>query len=155
MERIASDEIDIAFMECALAQAKIAQNKGEVPIGAVLTLDNAVLTESHNSPIEMNDPSAHAEVLVLRKAAKKLANYRLPNTTLYVTLEPCAMCFAAMVHARIERLVFGAADPKQGSAGGAIDLRQASIFNHRFQVYGGVLEDRCSRLLVDFFKHRR
>ena len=155
MERIASDEIDIAFMERALAQAKIAQSKGEVPIGAVLTLDNAVLAESHNSPIEMHDPSAHAEILVLRKAAKKLANYRLPNTTLYVTLEPCVMCFTAMVHARIERLVFGAVDPKQGSVGGAIDLRQASIFNHHFQVCGGVLEDRCSALLIDFFKHRR
>ena len=151
----AHDKMDIAFMEQALEQAEIAQNHEEVPIGAVLTLDNAVIAKGYNSPISMNDPSAHAEILVLRKAAERLANYRMPKTTLYVTLEPCAMCFTAMMHARIERLVFGAADPNQGSVGGAVDLRQLPIFNHQFQVVGGVLEDRCSKLLVDFFKQRR
>ena len=151
----AHDEMDIAFMEQALEQAEIAQNKGEVPIGAVLTLDAAVVAKSYNSPIDMNDPSAHAEILVLRKAAEKLENYRLPKTTLYVTLEPCAMCFTAMVHARIERLVFGATDPKQGSVGGVVDLRRLPIFNHQFEVVSGVLEDRCCKLLVDFFKQRR
>ena len=152
---IVNDKIDIAFMEQALEQAEIAQRRGEVPIGAVLTLDEEVLAKSHNSPIEMNDPSAHAEILVLRKAAQRVSNYRLPKTTLYVTLEPCAMCFTAMVHARIERLVFGAADPKQGSAGSAMDFREFPIFNHRFEVSSGVLKDQCGILLVEFFKHRR
>ena len=142
-------------MEQALEQAEVAQRRGEVPIGAVLTLDEEVLAKSHNSPIEMNDPSAHAEILVLRKAAQRVSNYRLPKTTLYVTLEPCAMCFTAMVHARIERLVFGAADPKQGSVGSAMDFREFPIFNHRFEVSGGVLKDQCGILLVEFFKHRR
>lgn len=150
-----SSEIDIAFMEQALAQATIAQSKGEVPIGAVLTRNGEVLAEKYNRAIATNDPSAHAEILVLREAAGRIANYRLPNTTLYVTLEPCTMCFTAMVHARIVRLVFGATDPKQGSVGGAVDLRQLSIFNHCFEVYGGVLADRCSALLVDFFKNKR
>ena len=150
-----NDDTDIAFMEQALAQADIARSKGEVPIGAVLTRGDAVLAQSYNSSIEMNDPTAHAEILVLRAAADRISNYRLPNTTLYVTLEPCAMCFTAMVHARIERLVFGALDPKQGATGGAIDLSEFPIFNHRFAICGGVLEDRCSRLLVDFFKQRR
>ena len=146
---------DIAFMELALEQAVIAQSKDEVPVGAVLVRGDEVLARCHNSPIAMNDPSAHAEMLVLRAAALHLSNYRLPNTTLYVTLEPCAMCFTAMVHARIERLVFGASDPKQGCVGGAIDLRKILTFNHRFEVTRGVLEDRCRVLLVDFFKHRR
>lgn len=151
----AYDKVDIAFMEKALEQADIARNRGEVPVGAVLIQGDEVLATRHNSSITMSDPSAHAEILVLRDAALRLSNYRLPNTTLYVTLEPCAMCFTAMVHARIERLVFGAVDPKQGSVGGAVDLRELPIFNHRFQVSGGVLEDRCSTLLVDFFKERR
>ena len=146
---------DIAFMELALEQAVIAQSKGEVPVGAVLTQGGDVLAKCHNSPIAMNDPSAHAEMLVLRTAALHLSNYRLPNTTLYVTLEPCAMCLTAMVHARIKRLVFGASDPKQGSVGGAVDLRKILTFNHHFDITGGVLEDRCSVLLVDFFKCRR
>ncbi len=151
----ACDEVDIAFMELALEQAGIAQSKGEVPVGAVLIRGGEVLARCHNSPIAMNDPSAHAEMLALRAAALHLSNYRLPNTTLYVTLEPCAMCFTAMVHARIERLVFGASDPKQGSVGGAVDLRKIFTFNHCFGVTSGVLEDRCSVLLVDFFKRRR
>ena len=149
------DEIDVVFMEQALEQAASAQNKGEVPVGAVLIRGDEVLAKGCNSPITMKDPSAHAEILVLRAAALRLSNYRLPNTTLYVTLEPCAMCFTAMVHARIERLVFGAADPKQGSVGGAVDLRELPIFNHRFEVSGGVLEERCGTLLLDFFKTRR
>ena len=152
---VGNDKIDIAFMEQALEQADIAQRRGEVPVGAVLTLDDEILAKGHNNPIEMNDPSAHAEILVLREAAQRVANYRLPKSTLYVTLEPCVMCFTAMVHARIERLVFGAADPKQGAVGGALDLRESSIFNHRFQVSGGVLKDQCGVLLVEFFKHRR
>ena len=151
----ACDETDIAFMELALEQAAIAQSKGEVPVGAVLTLNDEIIARCHNSPIAMNDPSAHAEILALRAAARHLSNYRLPNTTLYVTLEPCAMCFTAMVHARIERLVFGASDPKQGSVGGAFDLRKISIFNHRFEVTSGVLSARCGVLLADFFKRRR
>ena len=150
-----SDEADIAFMEQALAQAEIAQRRGEVPVGAVLTRGDKVLAKNHNSPIERHDPSAHAEILVLREAARCLKNYRLPDTTVYVTLEPCAMCFMAMVHARIKRLVFGATDPKQGCVGGALDFRIVTRLNHRFEVRGGVLEERCSSLLVDFFKLRR
>ncbi|MBC6414457.1 MAG: tRNA adenosine(34) deaminase TadA [Chromatiales bacterium] len=150
-----TNNTDTAFMEQALQQANIALSKGEVPIGAVVTLNDAVLAKSHNSPIEMNDPSAHAEILVLRKACQSIDNYRLLKTTLYVTLEPCAMCFAAMVQARISRLVFGASDPKQGSLGGAIDLRDFAMFNHRFEVHHGVLEDKCSTILIDFFKRRR
>ena len=151
----ARNEIDFAFMELALEQAVIAQREGEVPVGAVLVRGDEVLARCHNSPIAMNDPSAHAEILALRAAARHLSNYRLPNTTLYVTLEPCAMCFTAMVHARIERLVFGASDPKQGSVGGAVDLRKIFTFNHCFDVTSGVLEDRCRVLLLDFFKRRR
>ncbi len=151
----ACDETDIAFMELALEQAAIAQSKGEIPVGAVLTLNDEVIARCHNSPIAMNDPSAHAEMLALRAAAQHLSNYRLPDTTLYVTLEPCAMCFTAMVHARIERLVFGASDPKQGSVGGSFDLRKTFTFNHRFEVTSGVLKVRCGVLLIDFFKRKR
>ena len=150
-----NDNIDITFMEQALQQADIARHQGEVPIGAVLTLGDVVLAKKHNSPIATNDPSAHAEMLVLREAGQRLGNYRLARATLYVTLEPCTMCFAAMVHARIKRLVFGATDAKQGAAGGAINLREFPIFNHRFEVCGGVLEDSCSAILVDFFKQKR
>ena len=150
-----NDNIDITFMEQALQQADIARHQGEVPIGAVLTLGDVVLAKKHNSPIATKDPSAHAEMLVLREAGQCLDNYRLARATLYVTLEPCTMCFAAMVHARIKRLVFGATDPKQGAAGGAINLREFPIFNHRFEVCGGVLEDSCSAILVDFFKQKR
>jgi len=142
-------------MRQALQQADIAQTQGEVPIGAVLTHGDTLLAAAHNSPLANHDPAAHAEMVVLRRGGQRLANYRLPNTTLYVTLEPCAMCFAAMVHARIARLVFGASDPKQGALGGGVDLRALRIFNHRFAVSGGVLAEPCAARLVEFFRQRR
>ncbi len=114
-----------------------------------------LITQAHNRPIKNNDPTAHAEIEALRQAGKKLLNYRLPKTTLYVTLEPCAMCLGAMIHARIERVVFGASDPKSGVCGSTIDLSSESIFNHQISVSGGVLEHECKNILQSFFKLRR
>ncbi len=132
-----------------------AELAGEVPVGALLVRDDAVLAEAWNRPIGDRDPTAHAEILVLRAAAAKLDTYRLPGTTLYVTLEPCAMCAGAMIHARIARLVFGAHDPKSGAAGGVIDVMGCEALNHRVEVAGGVLEESCASALRAFFKARR
>ena len=120
-----------------------------------LVQNNQIIAKAHNCPISKNDPTAHAEIEVLRKAGEKLQNYRLPKTTLYVTLEPCAMCLGAMIHARIERVVFGASDPKSGVCGSTIDLSSESIFNHQISVSGGVLEHECKNILQSFFKLRR
>lgn len=150
-----NDDTDVFFMEQALAQARLAQDHGEVPIGAVLTKRERLLASQHNQSIARHDSSAHAEMLVIREAGQLLKNYRLLGTTLYVTLEPCAMCFTAMIHARIERLVFGASDDKQGVVGGAIQLAEHGIFNHRLHVTRGVLEEQCASLLLDFFEARR
>ena len=149
------NQIDIRWMKLAIQEANKAQMKGEVPVGAVLVKNNILIATSHNQPISKNDPTAHAEIEVLRKAGKKLMNYRLPKTTLYVTLEPCAMCLGAMIHARIERVVFGASDPKSGVCGSTIDLLSESIFNHQISVSGGVLEHECKDILQSFFKLRR
>ena len=136
-------------------EAEIAKDKGEVPVGSIIVQNNEIIAKAHNCPISKNDPTAHAEIEVLRKAGKKLLNYRLPKTTLYVTLEPCAMCLGAMIHARIERVVFGASDPKSGVCGSTIDLSTESIFNHQISVSGGVLEHECKNILQSFFKLRR
>ena len=146
---------DEKWMTIALEEAKIAFKKNEVPVGAVLVQNDKLISRAHNLSIINNDPSAHAEMEVLRKAGRKLNNYRLPKTTLYVTLEPCAMCFGAMIHARIDKLVFGAADPKSGVCGSTIDLSSESIFNHQISVNGGVLEVECKSMLQSFFKLRR
>jgi tRNA(adenine34) deaminase len=146
---------DEKWMQYAIIEANIAKDKGEVPVGSIIVQNNQVIAKAHNSPISKNDPTAHAEIEVLRKAGKKLLNYRLPKTTLYVTLEPCAMCFGAMIYARIERVVFGASDPKSGVCGSTIDLSSESIFNHQISVSSGVLEHECKNILQSFFKLRR
>jgi tRNA(adenine34) deaminase len=147
--------VDERFMAEALALAEAAAREGEVPVGAVLVLDDVILAAAGNAPIRLNDPTAHAEIRVLREAGARLGNYRLPQSTLYVTLEPCPMCAAAMVHARVERLVFGAADPRTGAAGSVMNLAQDSRLNHQFVVEGGVLAARAADLLQGFFRARR
>ena len=147
---------DLYWIQHALTLAKQAVERGEVPIGAVIVDANQqILAETANTPIEHNDPTAHAEVLALRQAGKTLDNYRLLDTTLYVTLEPCAMCVGAMVHARIKRLVFGAWDPKSGVVESTMKLLNAPHFNHKITWDGGVLEQACSTLLKTFFANRR
>jgi len=146
---------DEKWMQIALQEANLAKKQGEVPVGAVITFNNQVISKAHNSPISENDPTAHAEVLALRNASKKLQNYRLNDTTLYVTLEPCAMCLGAMVHARIHRVVFGAFDSKSGVCGSSADLRSEIFYNHKIIVNGGVLEQNCKKILQSFFKTRR
>lgn len=142
-------------MQHAIAQAKRAAASEEVPVGAVLVQDDQLIAEAFNQPIALRDPSAHAEISVMRKAAELCDNYRLPGTTLYVTLEPCTMCFGAMVHARIARLVIGADDPKTGVCGSAIDLANQEFFNHKVSITRGVLAEECGQILKDFFKKRR
>ena len=142
-------------MAHAIALARDAAGRGEVPVGAVLVRDDELIAEGANGPIAGHDPTAHAEILALRAAGQRLENYRLPGTTLYVTLEPCAMCAAALVHARVARLVFGAADPRAGAAGSVINLTADERLNHRIEVTGGVLAETCRELLLDFFRARR
>ncbi len=139
----------------ALEQAKLAAQAGEVPVGAVLVHNGAVISEAFNRPIGNHDPSAHAEMLALRSAAGEIQNYRLPGSTLYVTLEPCVMCAGAMLHARVDRVVFGARDPKTGAAGSVVDIFSINQLNHQTTVDGGVLESECGQVLKDFFKERR
>lgn len=146
---------DKGFMQTALAQAQEALLQNEVPVGAVLVLDGEIIAQAHNAPIAMHDPCAHAEILVLREAGQKLHNYRLSDATLYVTLEPCTMCVAAMIHARIARCVFAAADPKTGACGGAIDLSNLHPWNHRVDIEGGVMSEESSAILKAFFQARR
>jgi len=146
---------DEKWMQIAIREANLAKNKGEVPVGAIIILNNRIIAKAHNSPISKNDPTAHAEVLAIRNASKKLQNYRLPETTLYVTLEPCAMCLGAMIHARINRIVFGASDPKNGVCGSSVNLISEVFFNHKIIVKGGILEQDCKKILQSFFKLRR
>ena len=146
---------DEKWMKLAIKEANLARSEKEVPVGAVLTKNGELITQSHNQPILKNDPTAHAEIQLLRDAGKKLENYRLTNTTLYVTLEPCAMCYGAMMHARIKRIVFGAFDPKTGVCGSCIDLRNSNCFKHQISITGGILESECSQILHKFFKLRR
>ena len=146
---------DITFMREALAQAEAAGSRGEVPVGAVLVRDGAVIATGANAPIALHDPTAHAEVLALRSAGTALGNYRLAGSTLYVTLEPCVMCASAIVHARIERLVFGAWDPRAGGAGSIVDVFGLRGLNHRVDVFGGMLPEECRALLDRFFAARR
>ena len=146
---------DADFMRRALELAARAEASGEVPVGAVLVKDGVILAEGWNHPISGRDPTSHAEVEALRAGARALDSYRLTGTTLYVTLEPCAMCAAAMVHARVERLVFGAWDTRAGAAGSVFNLVNAPELNHRVDAYGGVLKDECGALLRKFFAQRR
>ena len=139
----------------ALGLADRAGAEGEVPVGAVLVKDGEVVGEGWNRPISASDPTAHAEIVALREAARRLANYRLPDTTLYVTLEPCAMCAGAIIHARVARVVFAARDPKGGAAGSVFDLLGTDRLNHRVEVAGGVLAEEAARRLQAFFQTRR
>lgn len=147
---------DEDYMASALAWARRAGQRGEVPVGAVLVAaDGTVLAQAGNAPVASDDPSAHAEVLVLREAGRKLGNYRLPGTRLYVTIEPCPMCAGALVHARVARIVYGAADPRAGACGTVFDLARSANLNHRLEVVGGVKEQDCAALLKAFFAERR
>lgn len=142
-------------MRHAIRLAQRAEQQGEVPVGAVIVKDDRCVAEGWNIPITSHDPTAHAEIVALRSAGIQVANYRLTDATLYVTLEPCVMCIGAMSHARIKRLVFGAYDPKRGAVCNALCLTDASFLNHRISWDGGVLETECSEMLRDFFKARR
>jgi tRNA(adenine34) deaminase len=146
---------DEAFMQRALQQARAARAAGEIPVGAVLVRADEVIAVGANRPIASHDPTAHAEVEVLRAAGRSLGSYRLTDTTLYVTLEPCVMCASAIVHARVRRLVFGAWDPRAGGAGSITDVFALPGLNHRVDVFGGVLTDECAQLLQEFFAERR
>lgn len=146
---------DLEFMQHAWVQAQQAAAQGEVPVGAVLVRGHDIIATAHNSPIALNDPTAHAEILALRQGGSALADYRLTDTTLYVTLEPCIMCASAIIHARVRRVVFGAWDPKAGAAGSIIDVFANPKLNHRVDVFGGVLLEECASLLSDFFRARR
>ncbi len=147
--------LDLAFMQIALDQARQAACMGEVPVGAALVHGETLLAVAANRPIATNDPTAHAEILAIREAAEKIGNYRLVDTTLYVTLEPCIMCMGAILHARIQRLVFGALDPKTGAAQSRYTIGLDGLLNHRLEITSGVLGDECSTMLKDFFKQRR
>ncbi len=142
-------------MRHALMLAYKAAQLGEVPVGAVLVKDNQLLAEGWNQPIAGHDPTAHAEIMAIRRAAQVEQNYRLPGTTLYITIEPCSMCAGAIVHARIERVVFGAVEPRGGAAGSVLNLLQNSQLNHQVEVQSGVLAEECGQVLKDFFRSRR
>lgn len=146
---------DVDFMSMALEQAAAAQAKGEVPVGAVLVRGDEVIATGANHPIASHDPTAHAEIVALRAGGRALSSYRLTDTTLYVTLEPCVMCASAIVHARVRRLVFGAWDPRAGAAGSIVDVFALDGLNHRVDVFGGVLMDECGAQLKQFFAARR
>lgn len=146
---------DQQCMQRALELAHIAKGAGEVPIGAVLTLNNQVIAEGHNQPILQHDPTAHAEIVTLRLAAKKIGNYRLVDTTLYTTLEPCCMCAGAIVHARIKRVVFATQDPRAGAAGSVFNLLNTEKLNHSCSTEHGLLADESSLLLKQFFQSKR
>ncbi len=148
-------EADEKWMRIALTEAARAREAGEVPIGAVVVRDGDLLAAAHNSPISLHDPSAHAELLAIRRAADAVGNYRLPGTTLYVTLEPCLMCAGAILHARVERLVFGAADPKNGAVASLFRLLDDRRLNHIVSVTEGILRDECSEILSGFFREKR
>ena len=146
----------IDYMKIAIQEARKAENKGEVPVGAVLVdSEGNILSSSHNQPIFLSDPTAHAEILVLRKAASRMQNYRLLSTVLYVTVEPCIMCMGAIIHARLSTLVFGTKDSKWGAAGSLYHFAKDDRLNHRLQVIGGICQDTCRQLMQDFFRHKR
>ena len=146
---------DDGWMREALALARTAEARGEVPVGAIVVCKEAIVGRGGNAPIAENDPTAHAEIAALREAATNLRNYRLPECMLYVTLEPCAMCAGAILHARLSRLVFGARDPKSGACGSVIDLMGETRLNHHTAVTGGVLDAECGAVLTQFFRARR
>ena len=147
---------DADYMKLAMNEAQKAEQMDEVPVGAIIIDDkNKIVGYGHNQPISLNDPTAHAEILALRMAAQNLNNYRLLNTTIYVTLEPCVMCMAAIIHARVKRLVFGARDPKWGGAGSLYDLSSDMKLNHKIETCDGILKNETSNIIKKFFKNKR
>lgn len=148
-------EVDERFMDLAIEEARKAQQAGEVPVGAVIVSGNVVIARGFNQPISVHDATAHAEIAVIREACSKQANYRLSNATLYCTVEPCLMCAGAMIHARLQRLVFGTSDPKAGAAGALYNVLTDPRLNHRVEVVSGIREETCAALLRDFFAQRR
>ena len=146
---------DEKWMKIALEEAIKAEKEGEVPVGSVLVKNGMLIAKAHNQPISRNDPTAHAEIQLIRNGGIKQDNYRLTGTSLYVTLEPCAMCVGAMMHARIERIVYGAHDPKTGACGSSVNLIEANCFTHKIDLVSGVLENQCGELLKKFFISRR
>lgn len=146
---------DYGFMRRALELAEIAAERGEVPVGAVLVRNGVIIGEGSNRPIGNCDPSAHAEIIALRRAAEQESNYRLPESTLYVTIEPCTMCFGAIVHARVQRLVYGASEPRAGAVASQLKLAEAGFFNHKIQVESGVMEEEAASIVREFFRGRR
>ena len=142
-------------MRAALAEARAGLAAGEVPVGAVVVVEDAIVAQAHNAPIALNDPTAHAEILALREAARKANNYRLPQATLYVTLEPCVMCCGAIVQARLARVVYGAADPKAGAVESRYRLLEDARANHRVEALGGMLAAECGAVLKQFFEAKR
>ena len=148
-------DIDENFMRFAFIEAQKSKSINEVPVGAIIVMNDRVISRAHNLSISQNDPTSHAEINALRNAGNKIDNYRLTGATLYVTLEPCAMCYGAIIHARISRLVFGAYDHKTGVCGSSSNLHEQACFNHTPNIKGGVLEEECSLILKDFFKERR
>ncbi len=152
---ISSSQHELAFMQRAIALAKQAEENGEVPVGAVLVIDNQIIAEGYNQAITLSDPTAHAEIICLRRAGQALNNYRLVGATLYVTLEPCAMCAGALVHARIQRLVYGAPDPRAGAVDSVMSITAHPNLNHRVQASRSTLAEQCSDLLKTFFAKKR
>ncbi len=146
---------DVEFMQAALTDAAVAASEGEIPVGAMVVANGEVIAKGHNNSVAAADPSGHAEIVALRLAAQRLGNHRMPETTLYVTLEPCIMCVGAIAQARVGRVVFGAYDKKAGALGSAEDLSDSRALNHRFEVNGGLLADECGELLRTFFESRR
>ena len=146
---------DERWMKIALKEAIKAEKEDEVPVGAILVKNGMLIAKAHNQPISKNDATAHAEIQLIRNGGIKQDNYRLTGTSLYVTLEPCAMCIGAMMHARIERIVYGAHDPKTGACGSSVNLIEANCFNHKIDLVSGVLENQCGELLKKFFTSRR
>jgi len=144
-----------SYLALALAQARLAAEAGEVPVGAIIVFEDEIVGRGRNAVLGSNDPPAHAEIVALREAALRLSNYRLTGCELYTTLEPCAMCAGAIIHARIARLVYGAADPKAGAAGSALDVINHPKLNHQLQLIGGVMAEECGELLRAFFRERR
>jgi tRNA(adenine34) deaminase len=150
-----TDMQDTVYMQQAISQAHNAWALGEVPVGALVVKEGKIIATGFNQPIGTHDPTAHAEIMALRAAAEILGNYRLPGCELYVTLEPCAMCAGAMMHARLARVVFGAPDPKTGACGSVVNLFEQEKLNHHTEVVGGVMAEQCSALLKEFFAERR
>jgi tRNA(adenine34) deaminase len=149
------DSLDMRYMREALVLARDAWAAGEVPVGAVVVRNGEIVGRGFNAPISRHDPSAHAEIMALRDAAERLGNYRLVGCSIYVTLEPCVMCMGAIFHARVERVVYGASDPKTGACGSILDLPAETRLNHHAEVVGGILADECGSLLSGFFAQRR